>query len=262
VKRRKNNLLVGSEQYRQRSFVRYRFLGKPREPRIFFSDDYYRPDAIDSDVYVFWTTARHYQIIVRTHLIELSHHGELSPKIIFNKRRYTMKTLNMHGSFYDREDEPTRITTKLLLGIVGIWFVAAFVGGMVGLFYQPNEPPLYVGLFLLVPILGFTLAYRTSSRVQQAVDAVPLRLITIAHILRFVGLGFVIGAIRNVLPAQFGYPAGWGDATAAALCLPLAWAARLAAVFPANAHALHCVKYLRADRCTAVKGLYFFPRGF
>jgi hypothetical protein len=135
-----------------------------------------------------------------------------------------MKTLNMHGSFYDLEDEPTRITTRLLLGIVGIWFVAAFVGGMMGLFNNPNEPPLYVGLFIFVPILGFTLAYRTSSRVQQAVDAVPLRLITIAHILRFVGLGFVIGAIMNVLPAQFGYPAGWGDVIAAVLCLPLAWA--------------------------------------
>ncbi len=135
-----------------------------------------------------------------------------------------MKTLNMHGSFYDLEDEPTRITTKLLLGIVGIWFAAAFVGGMLGLFYQPNEPPLYVGLFLFAPILGFTLAYRASSRVQHAIDAVPLRLITIAHILRFVGLGFVIGAIMSVLPAQFGYPAGWGDAIAATLCLPLALA--------------------------------------
>lgn len=135
-----------------------------------------------------------------------------------------MKTLNMHGSFYDLEDEPTRITTKLLLGIAGIWFVAAFIGGVMGLFSRPNEPPLYVGLFILVPILGFTLAYRASSRIQHALDAVPLRLITIAHVLRFVGLGFVIGAIMNVLPAQFGYPAGWGDAIAAALCLPLAWA--------------------------------------
>lgn len=58
-----------------------------------------------------------------------------------------MKTLNMHGSFYDLEDEPTRLTTKLLLGIMGIWFVAAFVGGMKGLFSQPDEPPLYVGLW-------------------------------------------------------------------------------------------------------------------
>jgi len=135
-----------------------------------------------------------------------------------------VKTLNIHEFFYDREDEPTRATSKLLLGIVGIWFVAAFVGGMMGLFYQPDKPPLYLGLFILVPVLGFTLTYRASARVQQALEAVPLRLITIAHVLRFVGLGFVAAVILNVLPAQFGYPAGWGDVLAAALCLPLAGA--------------------------------------
>jgi hypothetical protein len=135
-----------------------------------------------------------------------------------------MKTLHMHGSFYDLEDEPTRVTTKLLLGIVGIWFIAALVGGMTGLFSHPNEPPLYVGLFILAPILGFTLAYRASTQVRHALDAVPLRLITLAHVVRFVGIGFVIGVSANVLPAQFGYPAGWGDAIAAFLCLPLAWA--------------------------------------
>lgn len=135
-----------------------------------------------------------------------------------------MKILNIHEFFYDREDEPTRATTKLLLGITGIWFVAAFVGGIMGLFAQPDNPPLYVGLFILVPILGFTLAYQSSSRVQRALDGVPLRVITITHILRFVGLGFLAGVTLNVLPPQFGYPAGWGDVLVAALCLPLAGA--------------------------------------
>lgn len=36
----------------------------------------------------------------------------------------------------------------------------------------------------------------------------------------------MLGAAINALPAQFGYPAGWGDAVAAALCLPLAAAIR------------------------------------
>ncbi len=136
-----------------------------------------------------------------------------------------MKTFNIHGSFYEMEDESTRATTRLLLGIVGIWFVAAFIGGLAGLFMQP-KPPLFLGLFLLVPIIGFSLAYRFSTRVRHAVDAIPLWLITIAHVWRFVGLGFVIGAIANVLPVQFGYPEGWGDFIAASLCLPLARAIR------------------------------------
>jgi hypothetical protein len=137
-----------------------------------------------------------------------------------------MKTLHFPGSFYDKEDEPVRAMTKILLSIVGVWFVAAFIGGIMGVFYQPDVPPLSVGIFLLVPITGFTLAYWMNTRVRRAVDAIPLWLVTIAHVWRFVGLGFVIGALVNLLPPQFGYPEGLGDVFAAALCLPLAYAIR------------------------------------
>lgn len=137
-----------------------------------------------------------------------------------------MKIHHSPGLFYGMENEHTRAAAKVLVSFIGLWFAAAFIGGLLGIFYQPGEPPLFVGLFLLIPIIGFTLTYRVCPLVRQAVKALPLWLITLAHVWRFVGLGFVAGAAVGLLPGQFGYPEGLGDVIAAAFCLPLAFALR------------------------------------
>jgi hypothetical protein len=109
-----------------------------------------------------------------------------------------------------------------VLAVVAVWFLAAFIGGAMNLFSNTGGPPLSVGLFLVIPVGGFTLAYAMSSRVRQTVDQIPLWVITIAHVWRFVGLGFVVGALVHVLPPQFGFPEGLGDFVTALFCLPLA----------------------------------------
>lgn len=108
--------------------------------------------------------------------------------------------------------------------ILGLWFSAAFVGGTKGLFDQPGTPPIALGLFILIPVTGFVLAYRASERMRRALDTLPLWGITLFHVIRLVGLGFVFGAVERLLPPQFGYPAGVGDFVAALLSLPLALA--------------------------------------
>lgn len=110
--------------------------------------------------------------------------------------------------------------------IVGLWFITAFIGGMLNIFNQPGVPPVNVGLFVLLPIAGFTYAYLESAKVRHALDSLPLWGITLAHVWRFVGLGFVIGAVLLSLPPQFGYPEGVGDAIAAFFAIPLALALR------------------------------------
>lgn len=37
--------------------------------------------------------------------------------------------------------EDSRSLTKIVYGIVGLWFVAAFTGGMMDIFYQPECRP-------------------------------------------------------------------------------------------------------------------------
>jgi hypothetical protein len=141
-----------------------------------------------------------------------------------------MKTPSIHGMHgmlgQGMEDESVHQTMRIVYGILLLWFLAAAIGGMRGIFNQPGVPPAGVGLFLVVPIGGFVLAYAAIPRLRQALDLIPLWLITIAHTWRFVGLGFVIGALANILPRQFGYPEGVGDVLTAALCLPLAAALR------------------------------------
>ena len=115
---------------------------------------------------------------------------------------------------------------KITYWIIGVWFFGALIGGAMGIFNQPEAPPAPLGAFLLVPIGGFILAYAVSPQFRHALDQIPLWLITIAHLWRLVGLGFVIGTLIHVLPPQFGYPEGIGDVMAALFCVPLALAIR------------------------------------
>ncbi len=132
----------------------------------------------------------------------------------------------LQGMYFGIRDQDSIQVLRAVYWIIGFWFVAAFVGGAIDLFNQPDVPPLSLGIFLLAPIGGFILAYAVSPRFRQAIDQIPLWLITIAHVWRFVGLGFVIGTLVHVLPPQFGYPEGIGDVIAALFCVPLALAIR------------------------------------
>jgi len=169
-----------------------------------------------------------------------------------------------NNNTYRAQDQDRRATTKFVLAIVAVWFLAAFGVGVMDIFYQPGAPPVTVGLFLLVPIVGFTLAYAVSTRMRRVVDQIPLWLITIAHVWRFVGLGFVIGALVHVLPPQFGYPEGLGDVVAALFCLPLAFAIRKGSHSPRPRAAFVAWNVFRLiDLLSAISlGILYSPSSF
>jgi hypothetical protein len=63
--------------------------------------------------------------------------------------------------------------------------------------------------------------------VRRAINGIPLWWVTIAHVWRFVGIVFVLGAlVFQVLPLQFSIPEGFGDIIAAVFAIPLALALR------------------------------------
>lgn len=133
-----------------------------------------------------------------------------------------MENYTMHATTHAAPDEGVNGTLRVVYALIGIWFLAAFIGGIEGIFSNPEAPPLTVGIFLLVPIGGFCLAYAADMRLRHALGSIPLRVLTIAQVWRFVGLFFVFNAIIKVLPWQFGYPEGFGDILAGALSIPLA----------------------------------------
>ncbi len=68
---------------------------------------------------------------------------------------------------------------------------------------------------------GFVAAYFASPAFRAFTDRISLTLIVGSHLWRFVGLGFVIGWLKGVLPAGFGIPEGFGDIIAALGALAL-----------------------------------------
>ncbi|WP_199621983.1 hypothetical protein [Paenibacillus alkalitolerans] len=108
-----------------------------------------------------------------------------------------------------------------LLAIIAVWFVASITMSLVGLFDQPGEPPVYFGLFLGGSIMSFLLVYAISRSMREALFAIPLWLIVAMHLLRIVGIFFIIDALTGMLPPLFGWPAGIGDIVAAIISVPL-----------------------------------------
>ncbi len=107
-----------------------------------------------------------------------------------------------------------------------IWFFSALIAGYYGIFAKPGVLPIYLGLFIVVPFVGFAVVYFSDPHFRAFAHSISLPLLVGAHVWRYVGLGFVIAFLMGKLPAQFGIPEGLGDITAAVFSLPLALALR------------------------------------
>ncbi len=107
-----------------------------------------------------------------------------------------------------------------------LWFIGSLIAGYYGLFVTPGTPPINLGLFFLVPFVGFAGAYFVSPRFRDFTHSISLPLIVGAHAWRYVGLFFVIAYLMGKLPPQFGIPEGAGDIITAIFSLPLALALR------------------------------------
>jgi hypothetical protein len=113
-----------------------------------------------------------------------------------------------------------------LLAIITLWLVGSITMSLLGLFNQPHKPPIYLGLFMGVPVVGFLLAYAMSKSLREVLLAVPLWVVVLIHAGRLEAIFFVIDAITGVLPPRFGWSAGMGDIVAAIISIPLALSLR------------------------------------
>ena len=102
-----------------------------------------------------------------------------------------------------------------------VWFAAAIVFGATGVFGQLRPPgPQIIALALTV--LAVTASIAVPS-VRNWVDSIPLRGLVGFHIMRFVGVVFLVLAARGAMSPLFATRAGWGDITAAAGAGLLVW---------------------------------------
>jgi hypothetical protein len=113
----------------------------------------------------------------------------------------------------DKNEVNKKVQTsgRIAIAAVVCWFAAAFICGYAGLTNEPGRPPLVVGSFIIVPIVGFVVVYLLSPSLRTFAQNISMTLLVGSHLWRFVGIGFVMGWLKGILPAGFAVPAGFGD---------------------------------------------------
>ncbi len=96
--------------------------------------------------------------------------------------------------------------------VVALWFVLAFSAAAFGVLqnaYQMIGVP--VALFAGVPLLLFAVLLAGSARFRRFALAADPRVLTFLQSWRIIGFTFVLLQARELLPAIFALPAGYGD---------------------------------------------------
>lgn len=117
-----------------------------------------------------------------------------------------------------------------------VWFGTMVTLTLNGAFdMSDGSKPLPILLAITTPPLLVYLAFKTSEQVRAWVLSVDIHLLILPHALRMVGMGFIFLYFYDQLPALFAFPAGLGDAIAAAGAVYLTALALLSKSVPKNA---------------------------
>jgi hypothetical protein len=116
---------------------------------------------------------------------------------------------------------------KLTTGLIFVWFLFSLTASALHLFRtEPDQPPLPVGLAVLIPIAIFVIWSAASQPFRQFLLSLNPSTLTFVQAWRIAGFVFLVLYAYNILPGQLALPAGWGDiaigATAPLVALKLA----------------------------------------
>jgi hypothetical protein len=118
---------------------------------------------------------------------------------------------------------PTHGVRNFTLVVLGVWFLSALGGSLLGVFDSGPRPPLPLGLAAVVPVAAFVACYLTWARFREFVLSLDLRALTLAQTFRVVGIVFVVLYFLGALPGVFALPAGWGDFAVGVTAPVVAW---------------------------------------
>jgi len=114
---------------------------------------------------------------------------------------------------------------RLTGGLIAAWFIFALSASALHLF-KTEQPPLALGLAVLIPLVVFLLWFATSAGFRQFALSLNPGILTFVQSWRIVGFTFLVLYAAGLLPGVFALPAGWGDiaigATAPLAALKLA----------------------------------------
>jgi hypothetical protein len=113
---------------------------------------------------------------------------------------------------------------KLTAGIIAGWFIFALSASARHLFRNDAQRVgIAVAIAALTPIVVFALWFALSENFRQFTLSLNPRILTVAQAWRIIGFTFVLLQARNLLPALFAWPAGYGDMAIGATATLVAW---------------------------------------
>ena len=90
-------------------------------------------------------------------------------------------------------------------------------------FLSANDGGSGLGLAIVIPIIILCLVVGRVQSLRETFHRVPLWLLVAVHIVRLLGISFIILYTSHRLPAPFAPVAGWGDIFVGATAVPVAW---------------------------------------
>jgi hypothetical protein len=104
------------------------------------------------------------------------------------------------------------------------WFVIVVIlAATRALHYEHGIGVPGVGLAVAVPIVLMWLALMRAPSLREGLDHAPLAALVGVHVVRILGVSFLVLQAGNRLPAPFAPVAGWGDIVAGVAAVPVAW---------------------------------------
>lgn len=101
---------------------------------------------------------------------------------------------------------------KLTTSLIFVWFLFSLTASALHLFNTaPGQPPLPLGLSVLVPIVIVAVWSAASQPFRQFLLSLNPRTLTFVQAWRIAGFVFLVLYTYNILPGQLALPAGWGD---------------------------------------------------
>ena len=107
---------------------------------------------------------------------------------------------------------------------LGAWFVLVLALGATGALSPAGGGAPALGLTIVLPVAALVSAYFAFPSVRNAMTTTPLPALIAVHVIRLLGVLFLVLYAEGRLPAPFAPSAGWGDVFIGATALPLAWA--------------------------------------
>src|SRR5947208_5319126 len=121
--------------------------------------------------------------------------------------------------FGSTADARTRIAAWLTA-----WFVIVVIlAATRALYYEGRLGAPGLGIAVALPIAVLCIVVARTQALREEFHRVPLWLLVGVHVVRLLGISFIILYTTGCLPAPFAPVAGWGGIFVGATALPVAW---------------------------------------